>query len=224
MSWFSQFLLGRPGIEYSFDINPEAMHVVEAGVVVRQRNLAGDLKKSVLKASAPTIRINSSYLTLQQRNQFNSLVGISDSFLSFQTRDDWEVTDELVTNLTSTTLQLANSSATRLSAILTSLGYSSTITIETPFKLGTSAGQLYGSGNYGEGGYGSSQESFDPGTVTYDDATRIITITNPIVDLAQPVLVSYLYTGWLVDMQQFEHVAQGGWVDRFQYDFQLVGA
>ena len=57
-----------------------------------------------------------------------------------------------------------------------------------------------------------------------DDATRIITITNPITDPAVAILVSYLYTGWLVDMQALNHQAQGGWLDRFVYDFLLVGA
>lgn len=226
MPWISQFLLGRPGLEKVFDVNPEALQIQESGVIVRQRNLAGDLSKAVLKTSAPIIRLNSSYLTLAQRNQFSSLVGISDQLLSFKTRDDWEVVDELVTLLTPTTLKISNSSATRLSKVLTSLGYDSVITIETPFKLGISAGSLWGEPpmDLGEGGFGSGGEPFDPGAVTYDDATRIVTFTNPITDPSQQVLVSYLYKGWLVDVDAFNHNAQGGWLDRFTYDFQLVGA
>ena len=224
MSWLSPFLLGRPGLEYEFDVNPAAMQIEESAVVVRHRNLAGDLKKSVMKASAPIIRVNSNYFTLEQRNQFSSLVGIADSFLSFQTRDDWEVVDERVTWLSSTTMRLANSSATRLSKILTEMGFPSIINIQTPFKLGVVAGEGYGEGGYGEGGYGGAPEEFDPGTVTYDDATRILTITNPITDPDVAILVSYLYTGWLVDLQTFNHRSQAGWLDRFTYDFQLVGA
>ncbi len=224
MPWLNPFLLGRPGLEYEFEVNPSAMQIEDAGVVVRQRNLAGDLKKSVVKVSAPSIRISSNYLTLAQRNQFHSLVGVTDSFLSFRTRDDWEAVDERVTWLSSTTMRIANSSAARLSKVLTSMGFPSIITIQTPFKLGVVAGVGYGEGGYGEGGYGSAPEEFDPGTVTYDDATRIITITNPIADPAVAILVSYLYTGWLVDMQVLNHQAQGGWGDRFVYDFQLVGA
>ena len=224
MPWLSSFLLGRPGREYSFEVNPEAMDIEEAGIVVMQRNLAGDLKKSVLKVSAPTIKINSTYLSLAQRNQFASLVGVADTFLSFQTRDDWEAINERVTVLTTTSVQLANSSATRLSAALVAAGYDSIITIETPFLFSLGGGQTYGGGSYGGGGYGGDQEEFDPGTLTYDDATRVISFTNPLPDVSQPVYVSYLYKGWLVNLERLGHRAQGGWIDRFTYDFVLSGA
>ncbi len=221
MAWLSQFLLGRPCNEYSFEVNPEAMSIEETGVFVVQRNLAGDLKKSVLKASAPLIKVNSSYLSLAQRNQFASLVGIGDTFLSFRTRDDWQVTDESVTILSTTSIQLNNTSMSRLSAALVSAGCASIITILTPWTLST--GYYYGAGGFGYGGYGGPV-TFDPGTVTYDDATRIATFTNALADDISTVLVSYTYTGWLVNMEQLGHKAQGGWMDRFTYDFQLTGA
>ena len=224
MAWLPQFLLGRPGLEYTFDANPNAMQIDEGGIIVRQRNLAGDLSKAVLKKSAPIIRINSNYLLFPQRNQFASLVGISDTLLSFQTRDDWEVVDELVTIIDLTHVKIANTSATRLSKVMVALGYPSVITIKSPWKFGVTSGSMYGEGGYGEGGYGSTGESFDPGTITYDDATRIITFTNPLPDFFENVLVSYLYKGWLVDIDVLGHKVQGGWLDRFQYDFQLIGA
>ncbi len=219
MSWLTQFKLGRPGNEYDFDVNPEAMEIQEQAVVSLQSNLAGDLKKSVFKASAPLIRVNSSYLTLAQRNQFASLVGVSDTFLSFLTRDDWEVVNELATIIDATHIKIANSSATRLSKLLVELGGSSIITIETPFN--TASGGAYGDGAFGAGPYGGG--TFDPGVVTYDDATRIITMTNP-VDPDAALYVSYLYTGWLVNLQNLGARAQGGWLDRFEYDFSLEGA
>lgn len=224
MAWLSQFILGRPGSEYTFDVNPEAMQISIENIEAIQYNLAGDMKQSILKVRVPTIKINSSYLTFAQRNQFDSLVGVADTFLSFQTRDDWEVTDESVSIVDSTHVKLANCSATRLSAALVALGFDSIITIETPFKVGLGGGTLFGSDGFGDGGFGSAPEDFDPGTVTYDDATRIITFTNPLTDLATPVLVSYMYTGWLVKLKSFGHSAQGGWGDRFKYDFQLTGA
>jgi hypothetical protein len=224
MAWLSQFLLGRPGNEYSFDVNPEAMQLGISNIEALQNNLAGDLKQSVMKVRVPAIRVNSNFLSFAQRNQFDSLVGIVDTFLSFQTRDDWQVTDELVTVIDATHVQIANSSSTRLSKILTAYGFASIITILTPWKTGTVAGQLYGSGGFGVGGYGSPPESFDPGAVTYDDQTRIVTFTNPLPDVTASVLVSYLYKGWLVKLKQFDHKAQGGWQDRFQYDFELIGA
>lgn len=215
------FILGRPGVEITFDVNPEAIEIDEGPVAVRHMNLAGDLKKSVIKSSAPVIRINSSYLTLAQRNQFASLARVADTFLSFQTRDDWEVVDELATVVDSTHVRIANCSATRLSAILTADGNPSIITIQTPFYI--SLGNLYGQGGYGGGGYGGDV-SFDPGTITYDDATRTIAFTNPLADTTATVYVSYLYKGWLVDVERFGNQGQGGWLSRFKYDFQLKGA
>src|SRR5260221_10877423 len=134
MAWLSQFLLGRPLNEILFDVNPAAMDITESPIVVLHRNLAGDLKKSYLKVSAPTIKVNSTFLTKAQRDQFASLVGVADTFLSFQTRDDWQVVNELVTVVDSLHVKLANSSATRLSAALVQLGGSSIITIQTPFN------------------------------------------------------------------------------------------
>jgi len=224
MPWLSPFILGRPGQEIEFDINPMAMTIQEQPVIVLQRNLAGDLKKSLMKRSAPAIQINANYLTKAQRDQFASLVGIADSFLSFQTRDDWQVVDELAQVLTSTTVKIGNSSATRLSSLLVSLGLPSQITISTPFDLLAGGGVGFGLGGFGEGGFGSWPETFDPGTITYDDATRVISFTNPLSDLTQPVFVTYTYKGWLVHMDVLGHTMQAGWLDRFQYSFQLIGA
>lgn len=221
MAWLSQFLLGRPGAEYLFEVNPAAMDIEEVGVVIRQANIAGDLKKSTIKASAPIIRVNSNYLTLAQRNKFASLVSVSDTFLSFQTRDDWQQTDERVTIIDATHLRLQNSSATRLSAVLVGLGLPSVITIQTPFNIGF-AGTGFGDGGFGFGGFDGAP--FDPGAITYDDVTRIITMSNPLADLSRLVFVTYTYKGWLVDMERLGHKAQGGWLDRFTYDFQLMGA
>lgn len=220
--WLNQFLLGRPCSEYLFEINPEALSIEESGIVVVQRNLAGDLKKSTLKVSAPTIKVNSSFLSLLQRNQFNSLVGVADTFLSFQTRDDWEQLFDLASTIDSTHFKLQNSSALRLSKALVQAGCSSIITITDIEQVaGGSAG--YGGGGFGGGPYGGGG-GFDPGVITYDDLTYIVTITNPIPDISMPVYISYVYKGWLVSLDKLGHKAQGGWLDRFTYDFQLTGA
>ena len=225
MSWKAQFLLGRPGAEYLFDINPAALNLSDEGVVVMHENIAGDLKQSVRKISRPVIQISSTYLTLAQRNQFASLVGIADTFLSFQIRDDLQVTDELVTIIDATHVQIANSSATRLSAYLVALGLSSTITIVTPFKVSATNLPAWGSGDWGAGTWDvlGGGGTFDPGAVTYDDATRIITLTNPITDLTVALYVTYTYTGWLMKMTKMSHKSLGGWLDRFPYDFELQG-
>lgn len=223
MAWTS-FQLGRPGSEITFDVNPAAMRISEQGVVVRQRNLAGDRKKSVLKKSAPTIQIDSTYLTKTQRDQIASMVGISNTFLSFKTRDDWKVWWEYVDVLTTTSVRLKNSSASRLSAVLVGLGLPSQITIVTPFQYEPTGGLPLGEGGFGEGGLGYPPESFDPGTVSYDDLTRIVSFSNPLPDALHPVYVSYTHEGWLVDLETGDFQAAGGWIDRFQYSLQLVGA
>ncbi len=219
MAWLAQFLLGRPGQEYSFEINPEGMQIQEGGLSVIQRNLSGDLKKSTLKVSVPTIKINSSFLSLAQRNQFVSLVGVSDTFLSFQTRDDWQQVNDYATVIDTLHLQLQNSSALRLSKVLVAAGYPSIITINT---VSVNLSQDYGIGGFGGGGYGVGD--FDPGAISYNDATYIITMSNPIPDVSNLIYVTYTYTGWLVNLENLGHAAQGGWVDRFTYDFQLTGA
>ena len=220
MAWLSPFLLGRPGAEIQLDLPPEAIEVQEMPIASVQKNLAGDLKKSVIKASAPTIRINSRRLSPTQRNQLASLAGIRDTFLSFQTRDDWQVFQELVTVIDATHVQIANTSATRLSALLVALGGSSIITVQPVFGL------AFGGGAYGAGAYGAafSGGDFDPGDVSYDDATRIITIENPIDDLESAIFVSYNYKGWLVNMRQMNAKSGGSFADIFSYDIELNGA
>lgn len=222
MGWLASFLLGRPGYEYSFDLNPEAMTIEDTPLAVLHRNLAGDLKKSVLKTSVPVIQINSSYLQLTQRNQFASLAGISDTFLSFQTRDDWQVVGER--NLPKSTSQVViqNNSATRLSAAMVAAGFSSIITITSVATVPLSvAGPLYGGGGFGEGGY-AGPDYFSGGS--YDDATRTITLGTSLPNATQYVYVTYSYKGWLVNLEKLNHSIRGGWLDRFTYDFVLTGA
>ncbi len=62
MPWLSQFKLGRPGFELDFELNPSAMDIDSGPVDVHQTNVAGDLKRSILKVSRPIIRLNSTFL------------------------------------------------------------------------------------------------------------------------------------------------------------------
>lgn len=220
MGW-STFLLGRPGAEIEFDKPPESINIQEMPIASLQRNLAGDLRKSVIRASAPVIQINSKLLSPLQRNQLASLACIQDSFLSFQTRDDWQVYQELATIIDANHLRIANTSATRLSTALVRLGSSSIITIQTPFYQ-TDFGGAYGTGPYGAGAFGIG--SWSPGAVTYDDITRTITLENAIPDLNSAIYVSYSYKGWLVNMKQMNAKSNGAFADIFQYDIELTGA
>ena len=222
MAWLSSFLLGRPGYEVDFELNPSGMQIDDGPLAVLHRNLAGDLKKSVLKTSAPIIRINSNYLTLTQRNQFASFAGIADTFLSFQTRDDWQMISErnLPTDTSHVTIQ--NNSATRLSQALVEAGFTGIITIDSVSTVPNAvAGPLFGGGGFGDAGF-SGPDYFEGGS--YDDLTRVVTLGTSLPDASQFVYVSYTYTGWLVNMERLSHSILGGWVDRFQYDFQLTGA
>lgn len=223
MAWTS-FKFGRPGSEFTFDVPPAAMTIEPTAIKSMQRNLAGDLKKSVLKVDVPKIKINSTYLTLAQRNQFASLIGVSDSFLSFLCRDDWQTIYDLVSIIDLTHVKLSNGSALKLSAAYVQMGLASIITIITPFAFGT--GPAYGLGTFGGGPYGigSGGGTFDPGSISYDDVTRIITLSNPLPSASLSIYVTYTFPGWLVEMDSMSHQAQGGWLDRFTYDISLVGA
>lgn len=222
MAWIPQFLLGRPGFEYSFDINPEGMSIDEAPLAVIQRNLAGDMKKSVLKASVPIIKVNSSFLALQQRNQFASLAGIADTFLSFQTRDDWQVLSERNLPQSVTKVVIQNNSATKLSAALVAAGFTGIITINGVATVpNVLAGPTFGSGGFGSGGF-DGPDYFAGGS--YDDASRTITLGTSLPSATQYVYVTYTYKGWLVNLDVLSHSVKGGWMDRFSYDFQLTGA
>jgi len=221
MAWLEPFLLGRPGNEFSFEVNPDAMSIDEQPVAVLQRNLSGDLKKSVLNTSSPIIRINSSFLSIAQRNQFASLAGISDTFLSFQTRDDWGVISErnMVTDTTHVTIQ--DTSATKLSTALVAGGFTGIITINSVGVVpNVVSGPLFGGGGFGDGGF-SGPDYFSGGS--YDDATRVVTLGTSLPVGTTFVYVSYTYTGWLVNMERLSHSFAGGYVDRFTYDFQLTG-
>jgi len=221
MAWLSEFLLGRPGFEYSFEINPEGMTIDEQPIAVLQRNLSGDLKKSIIRSSAPTVRINSSKLSKTQRDQFASLPCIADTFLSFQTRDDWRTYTEWMRPSTTSQIIVPSNSATRLSAILVGAGNDSIINIEAVSTVPSiTAGGLFGDDGFGDGGY-SGPDYFEGGS--YDDESRTILLGTALPSL-NPVYVTYTYKGWLVNMERFAHAARGGWLDRFIYDFQLTGA
>lgn len=220
MAW-TPFLLGRPGSEVLLDVNPAAMEINEAPIAIRHRNLNGNLLKSVINSSVPTIRIRSSYLTKAQRDQLASLAMIDDTFLSFQTRDDWQVIAQRITPLTTTQVILPLNCITRLSALLVGAALTGTITIAAVSAVpNPTAGGTYDSGGYGSGGY-AGPDYFVGGS--YNDVTRVITLGSPLSSL-NPVYVSYTYKGWLVDMANFPHKGQGGWTDRFTYDVELIGA
>jgi hypothetical protein len=197
------------------------MAIEEMPIVALRRNIAADLKKSVLKTSAPTIKINSNYLQINQRNQFASLPGIQDTFLSFITRDDWQVFSEKNVPISTTQVLIQNTSATKLSAALVAAGFPGIITINSVAQVpNVVAGPVFGGGGFGEGGF-SGPDFFAGGS--YDDLTRTVTLGTTLPGL-NPIYISYTYQGWLVNMESLSHAIRGGWLDRFTYDFSLTGA
>lgn len=225
MAWVS-FKFGRPGSEYTFEVPPEGMSISPMPIKAVHRNLAGDMKKSILKTDCPIIKINSSFLSLTQRNQFASLMGVGDTFLSFICRDDWQIINDLVSIIDLNHIQLNNNSALRLSAAYVNNGLGSLITITTPFiaqEAGAPFGTTYPFGG-GPFGIGTGAVNFDPGAITYDDLTGIITMANPLPSADISLFVTYTYPGWLVEPDAMNVKYQGGWLDRGTYDISLSGA
>ncbi len=221
MAWLNPFLLGRPGYEYEFELPPESISIDDQSIRVNQRMLDGTMRKSILNQSMPVIKISSKYLTITQRNQLSSLTMIDDTFLSFQTRDDWQVNSLKVMPSSLTTLELPRIASTRLSKILVDGGFDSIITIDEINEVpNPTAANLYDEGGYDEGGY-SGPEHYAGGS--YDDSTYTITMGTPLADIA-PLYVTFTYKGWLVDVEKLAHQANGNSVDWFSYDFQLTGA
>lgn len=230
MSWLSPFLLGRPGYEFSFENPPNGMSIDEQSISVRHQNLAGQLRKSSITNIVPTIKINSSFLSLAQRNQFASLAAISDTFLSFQVRDDLQVVAEYDLSTDATHVQIQDNSITRLDSILVSLGFPGTITINNVYSVPSyPLNSQFSFGGFGDGGLGtgtggSSSADYFPGG-SYDSVNKIITLGIPLPSPAQQfVYVYYTYKGWLVNLDNMKHSNKSGSIDRYAYDFQLVGA
>lgn len=208
MAWLTQFLLGRPANEISFDVNPMAMSIEEAQIAAVNRVLSGRRKKWVFCTSVPTIKINSDWFPKTQRDLFASLLSVTDTPLSFQCRNDWTMNAEVDTATGLNTVLIQQNSATRLSAALVDAGGSSVITITGVFTALT-------------GGVGSGTNYFTGGS--YSDATYTITTGGGLPSVG-PVFVTYTYKGWLVQLEKIKYDAAGGRVDLMKYDYQLIGA
>lgn len=211
MAWLTQFLLGRPTYELTFDVNPSAMKIVEEQILASNRTLSGRRKKWVFCNAIPTIQIDSKWLTMADRNAMQSLLSITDTPLSFQVRgaQDFQMTLEYNSVLTSQTVTIQQNSATRLSAAIVAAGGASVITVTGVFQTPNGTGT-----NYYTGGGGGS----------YNDANYTITLGTALPN-SNPVYVTYTYLGWLVHMDKMPYSYQGGWIDRAEYNgWELVGA
>lgn len=226
MAWLEPFLLGRPGLEYEFDVPPDAMDIEEVQYAASMRTLSGARFKRVFSTSVPTIKLDSAYFPMAQRQLIASLLSVTDTPLSFRCRDDWTMTLEYNVPNSVTSIPVQQNSATRLSY------YVATAT-------------AYGAGAYGSGPYGGSSI---PGTVTitgvfvsadqdnpgqnyyidgssYNDLTYTITLAGAGVPAGTTaVYVTYTYQGWLVNLDRIPYRAAGGRVDLLSYSYSLTGA
>lgn len=204
--WLSSFLLGRPGYELAFTLNPAAMEIGESQLVARHRTLGGQLVKRVFSAPIPSIKINSNYFPLADRNRFLSLLSVTDTMLSFQTRDsDWQVLNEQNFSTSQSFCALQQTAISRLSAALVALGKPSVLTINSVTLNPDGSGTDYFAGG------------------SYADTTYTVTLGTPLPSPGY-VYITYSYKGWLVNLERIGYKAQGGWVDKFTYDFQMEGA
>jgi len=208
MAW-TQFLLGRPGFEIAFDVNPDSFDPVFERVGSDNYTLNGDLKERVIRAFRPTVTLKSNWFPKAQLDAISSLLTISDTFLSFITRNDWNILCEPNIALTTNTVQIQQSSMTKLSAIYAAGGYGTTPTYGTISITGVYANPNGSGTNYYTGG-------------SYADSSRTITLGSSLPGVQQ-VYVSYTYPGWLVRLKQMKALITGGRVDLFTYDYMLDG-
>jgi hypothetical protein len=216
MAWVS-FLLGRPGLEYTLSANPDSFDPGPARVSYDNYTLSGALRERVVRTMRPTVKMKSNWFPKADYDNLTSLLAVTDTFLSFITRNDWNVNFEPNIAPNTTTVQINESSASLLSAIYAAGGYGSTPTLGTITingvwnTLALVGGVLTGSGtNYYTGG-------------SYADSTRTITLGTALPQ-AQQVYVSYTYPGWLCRLKQIAAPIEGGRIDLFTYDLQLDGA
>ena len=187
MAWVSAFKLGRPGYEASFDVNPEKVQISWARTSSKNYTLSGRLKERVLQTVRPTARLNSKWFPKNQLDLLVSLLAITDTQLSFITRTDWNQLLEPNIAPNTTTVQIQDTSITRLSAIYAAGGFGTTPTLGTVTISGVYINPDGSGTNYYAGGG------------TYADATNTITLGSSLPQ-AQQVYVSYTYPGWLVQM------------------------
>lgn len=193
--WISQFLLGRPGAELTFDLNPNEVEIRPAQIAAKKRTLSGRLKKWVFRTSFPTIVLSSDYFSIDSYNAMQSLLSVTDTMLSFKLRNgDLKTSLEICYQTDQNTVPIRENSAVLLSAALVAAGQASIITINGVYDNPAGTGT-----NYFTGG-------------SYADASYTITLGTPLV-YTTPVYVTYSYSGWLVEMSEIGAKFMGGHVD-----------
>lgn len=203
MSWLTAFKIGRPGYEVGFDIDPGGIDIDEGKIAVKNRNSVGDLRRSVVKIGVPTIQLSGAYMTKATRDVFASLANVSETFLSFQMRDDWQMVLIYAMPTNTTTVILPNSSTVKLDAALVAAGFAGQITINGVYRTPNGTGT-----NYYTGG-------------SYAAATHTITLGAALPNATDPVYITFTYKGWLMEMERFPH--KHWCLEAFSFNITLVG-
>lgn len=76
--WLSQFVLGRPGYEIAFDINPNQADIKMSRIAADNRVLSGRAKSWVFRTSRPIITLSSGWFTVADFNAMQSLLAITE--------------------------------------------------------------------------------------------------------------------------------------------------
>lgn len=195
MAWLTSFLLGRPGAELSFSVNPAGIEIKPAQICVKKRTLSGRLRKWVFRTSYPTITLDSSFFTVSDYNAMSSLLAVTDTMLSFKVRDSgFQNTLEICYPTSTSIVPIRENSAVLLSAALIAASAASSITITGVFDNAAGTGT-----NHYTGG-------------SYADASYAITLGTPLAN-TNACYVTYTYTGWLVEMSEIGAQFVGGQVD-----------
>ena len=193
--WVSQFKLGRPGYELSFDINPNTLDIEPQQVAAEGRVLSGHLRKWVFRTSFPVITLQSNWFTVTDFNAMQSLLTITDTMLSFKARDgDLQTTAEICYPSDVGNVPIRENSAVLLSATLVAAGSASCLAISGVYTNPGGTGT-----NYYTGG-------------SYADASQVITLGTSLPTTA-PCYATYTYPGWLVSMKAIKATFLGGQVD-----------
>jgi hypothetical protein len=146
---------------------------------------------------------------------------IDDTFLSFQTRDDWQVFSLKCLAPSTTQVILPKMSCLRLSKILVDGGFSSIITIDSVNEVPNPTDAIaYDDPTYDAGGY-AGVEHYAGGS--YDDSNYTINLGTPLSG-SDYAYVNFTYKGWLVEADKLSQSSSGNNIDWFGYDFQLTSA
>lgn len=127
MAWLGQFKIGRPALEHLFEVNPASADFDHQRIDDSGRGLTGRLLVVTTSRDRPSIRLTGNYLPPRMLNMLRHLPRIDDTPLVFEPIDStgnqvFEVWQDKLTPLTTTTLRLAEDSYQRAAELRANAG------------------------------------------------------------------------------------------------------